>query len=134
MTWVFTLPSQALDNLYILTSPIANLLVLDHVSFRKLELSGCGLGDAGLSKLWTGLAGQAQSLETVDTSDNQGIVKSDILRQTLGRLRAIKRLNISGNTRLDSNRPIFEEATVNRWTLSELDLSGIAVSGPNRLY
>ena len=109
---------------------VANLLVLDHVSFRKLELSGCSLGDAGLSKFWTGLSGQAKSLETIDTSDNQGVVKFDIMRHTLGRLRAIKRLNIAGNTRLDSGRPIFDEATINRWALSELDLSGIAVSDP----
>lgn len=94
-------------------------------------MSGCSLGDAGLTKFWTGVSGQARSLETIDTSDNQGVVKFDILRHNLGRLRAIKKLNISGNTRIDSDSPIFEEVTINKWTLSELDLSGIAVSDPS---
>lgn len=38
---------------------LANLFGLDYVRFKKLHLAKCALGDAGLSKLWMGLAGQA---------------------------------------------------------------------------
>jgi hypothetical protein len=103
-------------------------LVLDHVAFKKLDLSGCSLGDDGLTKLWCGLAGQADSLETLNTSDNQGVVKPDIIRHSLSQLRVLKRLDISGNTRLDPDRPVIDEATISRWSLVELDLSGIALN------
>lgn len=106
----------------------ANILVLDHVYFKELNLANCSLGDAGLSKLWSGLAGQAASLENLDTSDNQGTVGFEVARNTLSQLWAIKRLNMAGNTRLHSDASLFDEAAINTWSLQELDLSGIAVS------
>jgi hypothetical protein len=107
---------------------IANILVLDHVYFRKLELANCGLGDGGLSKLWTAIPGQAKCLEVLDTSNNQGIVKVDIIRHALRDLRAIKSLKIAGNIRNNSSDSIFDDAALHTWGLEELDLSGIAVS------
>jgi Ran GTPase-activating protein (RanGAP) involved in mRNA processing and transport len=103
-------------------------LVLDHVGIKKLELSQCGLGNAGLSKLWTGLGGQASRLEVLDTSNNQGIVQPEIIRHTLGQLRALKVLKIAGNTRAHGDYPLFDQASIYCWNLEELDLSGIAVS------
>ncbi|KAH6998507.1 hypothetical protein BKA56DRAFT_626898 [Ilyonectria sp. MPI-CAGE-AT-0026] len=107
---------------------LANLLVLDHTYLRKLEIASCGLGDAGLSKVWTGISGQAASLEVLDTSDNQGTVKFDVIQHSLSELRAIKKLKIAGNTRLHPEIPLFDEAALNFWTLEELDLSGIALN------
>lgn len=91
-------------------------------------MSNCSLGDTGLSKLWTGLAGQSNSLEYLDTSNNQGTVSFDIARHTLSQLRAMKKLNMAGNTRLDPDISLFDEAAINTWSLEELDLSGIMVS------
>lgn len=107
---------------------MANLLVLDHTYLKKLEIAKCGLGDAGLTKMWTGITGQAASLEAVDTSDNQGTVKFDVMYQSLAELRAIKSLKIAGNTRLPPGVPLFDEAALNFWVLEELDVSNIAVS------
>lgn len=107
---------------------IASIMLLDHAYIRKLEMSDCSLGDAGLTKLWSGLAGQAPYLELIDTSDNQGVVKAEVLRQTLGQLQRITRLNIAGNTRLESDDCLFDEAVMSNWTLKELDLSGIALN------
>lgn len=106
----------------------ANLLVLNNVHLRSLDVANCGLGDIGLSKLWTGLSGQATSLEEVNTSENQGTVKFEVLRHSLSQLRTIRKLNIAGNTRIGSLRPLFDEAAINTWDLEELDVSGIAVS------
>lgn len=97
------------------------------MAFKKLDLSGCSLGDAGLTKLWYGLGGQVDSLETLNTSDNQGVVKPEIIRYSLGQLRALKRLDISGNTRLEPDTPVIDEAAIHQWSLVELDLSSIAV-------
>lgn len=109
-------------------APAANVLVLDHVGIKRLELSQCGLGNAGLSKLWTGLSGQSTRLEVLDTSYNQGIVQPDIIRHTLGELEVLKVLKIAGNTRAHEDSPLFDHAAICRWHLEELDLSGIAVS------
>lgn len=98
------------------------------MGIKKLELSQCGLGNAGLSKLWTGLGGQASRLEVLDTSNNQGIVQPEIIRHTLGQLRALKVLKIAGNTRAHGDYPLFDQASIYCWNLEELDLSGIAVS------
>lgn len=106
----------------------ANLLAYDHVHFKELELAQCNLGDAGLTKLWTGLSGQADCLEVIDTSDNQGTVRFEVIRYTLAQLRALRRLNIAGNTRITSDRSVFEPDAIHSWKLEELDLSGIAVS------
>lgn len=95
--------------------------------FKKLHLSKCALGDAGLSKLWLGLAGQAHSLECLNTSDNQGTVRCDLVRNTLKRLRRITQLNIAGNTRITSDESLFDEAVMGGWALRDVDLSGIAV-------
>lgn len=108
----------------------ANILVLDEVYIRKLELSNCGLGDDGLSKLWTGLSGQGVSLQVIDTSENQGTVKFEIIHYTLGQLNAIRKLNIAGNTRIPLDVPLFDGEVLHSWALEELDLSGIAVSTP----
>jgi Ran GTPase-activating protein (RanGAP) involved in mRNA processing and transport len=109
---------------------LANLLVLDHVHFRKLELAGCSLGDAGLSKLAAALPGQMNSLQVLDISDNHGAVKSDILRHSLNQLRELRKLNLASSTRLDSRYPIFDEAAIHNWSLTELDLSCIVVGLP----
>ncbi len=95
---------------------------------KELGLSQCHLGDAGLTKFWTCLSGQSESLEVIETSDNQGIVRFEVVRYTLSQLRALRILNIAGNTRLTTDESIFEPATINHWQLEELDLSGIAVS------
>lgn len=97
------------------------------MSFKRLEFAGCGLGDAGLTKLWAGLSGQARCLQTIDTSDNQGVARFDIMRHSLNQLQAVRKLVIAGNTRLDRDVPLFDEAAICNWALSELDLSGIAV-------
>lgn len=102
--------------------------MLDHVYFRVLELSQCSLGDAGLTKLWTGLSGQAESLEVIDTSDNQGTVRSETIRYTLAQLQSVRKLSIAGNTRLTTGDSLFDEAAIHGWKLEDLDLSGIAVS------
>ena len=108
--------------------------MLDHVSLKKLDVASCGLGDTGLSKLWAGICGQAHTLESLDTSDNQGTAKFETIRNTLSQLRAIKKLNMAGNTRLDTDAPLLDEAAINQWSLQELDLSGISVShSPARL-
>lgn len=98
--------------------------------FKDLKLDNCSLGDAGLTKLWSGLAGQGVTLETLDTSDNHGTVSSEIIRDTLSRFQALKRLNIAGNTRLGADFSLFDEKAINTWPLHELDVSGIVVSGP----
>ncbi|KAK7425383.1 hypothetical protein QQZ08_008169 [Neonectria magnoliae] len=107
---------------------LSNLLVLDQTYLKKLEIANCGLGDAGLAKVWTTISGQAASLEALDTSNNQGTVKFDIIHRSLNDLRVIKKLNIAGNTRLPSEVALFNEAVLNSWALEELDLSGIALN------
>ncbi|KAM5351530.1 hypothetical protein ACJ41O_004253 [Fusarium nematophilum] len=109
---------------------LANLLVLEEVYMRKLDLSNCGLGDEGLTTLWTGISGQGSSLQHVDTSENQGTVKFEAIHYSLSQLQAIRKLNIAGNTRIPLDTPLFEEAVLNSWALEELDLSGIALNGP----
>lgn len=105
----------------------ANALVLDHVAIRRLEVSRCGLGTAGLSKLWSGLAGQATRLEYLDTSDNQGKVHPDIICLTLSKLRALKTLKLAGNTSAHLDKPLLDQAAICRWKLEDLDLSNIDV-------
>ncbi|KAM0204621.1 hypothetical protein ACHAPI_000388 [Fusarium lateritium] len=109
---------------------LANLLVLDEVYMKKLDLSNCGLGDEGLSTLWTGIPGQGANLQHIDTSENQGTVKFEIIRDSLSQLQAIRKLNIAGNTRIPYDVPLFEDYILNSWCLEELDLSGIALNGP----
>lgn len=106
---------------------VANALVLDHVSFRSIKFARCKLGDEGLAALWTGLSGQGDSLDTIDTSDNQGTVKFELFRYCLRQLQTIRRLNVSGNTRLHVAESLFEEPILNQWELEELDLSKITV-------
>jgi hypothetical protein len=107
---------------------LANLLVLDEVYMKKLDLSNCGLGDEGLTTLWAGIPGQGANLQHIDTSENQGTVKFETIRDSLSQLRAIRKLNIAGNTRLPFDVPLFEDHVLSSWSLEELDLSGIAVS------
>lgn len=95
--------------------------------FRKLHLAQCALGDSSLSRLWTGLAGQAHSLESLDTSDNQGTVKFELMQGTLLRLQRITELRMAGNTRIPPEESLFHEAAIGSWRLRDLDLSGIAV-------
>ena len=105
----------------------ANVLGLDDVHMKKIELSNCALGDGDLTQLWSGLAGQAETIEWIDTSNNNGTVGFETITYTLRQLRNIKKLNISGNTRLISEEPLFAEGALNSWALQELDLSGIVV-------
>ncbi|KAK5990243.1 hypothetical protein PT974_08509 [Cladobotryum mycophilum] len=107
---------------------LANLLVLDETYIKKLELSNCGFADAGLTKLWTALVGQAETLEWLDTSDNQGTVRFEIIRDSLAQFRHIKKLIISGNTRLESEESLFVQSAINSWPLQELNLSGIVLN------
>lgn len=107
---------------------LANILVLEDVYMRKLDLANCGLGDEGLTALWNGIAGQGTSLHHIDTSENQGTVKFEIIHDSLSQLQVIKKLNIAGNTRIPLDVPLFEESALYTWSLEELDLSGIAVS------
>jgi len=85
------------------------------------------LGDAGLSKLWTSLAGQANSLEWIDTSNNHGVVRFETIRNTLCRMRRLSKLKIAGNSRMLSDESLFNEMTIYDWELQELDLSGMMV-------
>ncbi|KAG6040421.1 hypothetical protein E4U41_000621 [Claviceps citrina] len=107
---------------------LANLLALNQVHLRRLDLSQCVLGDAGLSRLWTSLAGQANSLESIDTSNNRGVVRFDTIQSTLSRMRRLSTLKIAGNTRILSEASLFDEMTVYDWELQELDLSGIILN------
>ncbi|KAF4335127.1 NLRC3, partial [Fusarium beomiforme] len=109
---------------------LANLLVLDEVYMRKLDLSNCGLGDEGLTTLWTGIPGQGTNLQHIDTSENQGTVKFETMRDSLSQLRAIRKLNIAGNTRIPFDVPLFEDNVLSSWSLEELDLSGIVLNNP----
>lgn len=102
-------------------------MALGQVHLRRLNLSQCSLGDTGLSKLWVSLAGQANSLEMVDTSSNHGVVRFETIQTTLSRMRRLTKLNIAGNTRILSEESLFDEMTMHEWELQELDLSGIMV-------
>jgi hypothetical protein len=106
---------------------LANTLLLEGVCIRRLDLANCGLGESGLSKLWTGLSGQAATLEVLDTSNNQGTVKFEVIRSTLSQLRAIRKLHIAGNTRVDSDASLLSASAMSSWSLQELDMSGIMV-------
>ncbi|OAA43103.1 leucine rich repeat protein [Metarhizium rileyi] len=107
---------------------LAELLTLDQVHLRKLDLSKCSLGDAGLSRLWVSLAGQANSLEWVDTSNNHGVVRFEIIQSTLSGLKRLSKLKIAGNTRMSSEESLFDEVTMQGWQLQELDLSGMMLN------
>ncbi|KYK57827.1 leucine rich repeat protein [Drechmeria coniospora] len=107
---------------------LANLLTVDHVHLKKLHLAKCALGDASLSKLWTGLAGQGRSLESLDTSDNQGIVRFDIMQGTLKKLARLTSLNVAGNTRITTDESLLDRKTLEGWHLRDLDLSGITLN------
>ncbi|KAK2592971.1 hypothetical protein QQS21_009338 [Conoideocrella luteorostrata] len=107
---------------------LANLLVLDQVHLRRLDLSKCSLGDGGLSKLWVSVAGQANSLEWIDTSNNQGVVRFETIQTTLSGMRRLCKLKIAGNTRILSEESLFDEITMHDWELQELDLSGIMLN------
>ncbi|QYT01164.1 PH domain-containing protein [Trichoderma simmonsii] len=107
---------------------LANVFALDDVHMKKIELSNCGLGDVDLTKLWSGLAGQAETVECIDTSNNSGTVGFETITYTLHQLRNIKKLNISGNTRLVSDEPLLTARALNSWALQELDLSGIILN------
>ncbi|CAM1505561.1 Fc.00g111980.m01.CDS01 [Cosmosporella sp. VM-42] len=107
---------------------LANLLLLDRVCFKKLELANCHLGDAAISELWLNMAGQAGSLQTLDTSGNHGIVKFELIQHSLSQLRAITKLNIAGNTRIDSDMSLFDEDAIHSWALEDLDISGIGLN------
>jgi hypothetical protein len=111
----------------LLTITTASLL-LDGVCVRRLDLANCGLGDAGLTKLWAGLSGQHATLEVLDTSNNQGTVKFEVIRNTLSHLRAVRKLHIVGNTRIDSDMSLLSQSAMSSWTLHEIDMSGIIVS------
>lgn len=116
---------------FILTFCLATLLGLDYASFKKLDLSKCSLGDVGLSNLWEALPAQAETLEYLDTSNNQGTVKASTISNTLDQLKAVKQLRIAGNTRIYPDDCLFEAATLDRWALEELDLSNMAVGFTN---
>lgn len=79
------------------------------------------------------MAGQAASLQVLNTSENHGIARFDTVQHSLGQLRALRRLNIAGNTRLDPEMSLFDEEALNSWVLEELDISGIAVRISSKL-
>lgn len=103
-------------------------MVFGNVFFKTLELANCGLGDTALSKLWMGIAGQGASLQVLNTSGNHGTVRFDVIQHSLAQLRAMTKLTITGNTRLDPGISLFDDDAMNSWLLEELDVSGIAVS------
>ncbi|PHH76024.1 hypothetical protein CDD82_4165 [Ophiocordyceps australis] len=107
---------------------LATLLMHGTVHARKIHLARCALGDAELSTLWKSFAGQAQSLENIDTSENHGSVKFSAIKETLGRLKRVARLNIAGNTRITCDESLFEGAALNHWALQELDVSGVKLN------
>ncbi|KAJ6446376.1 leucine rich repeat protein [Purpureocillium lavendulum] len=107
---------------------LANLLALDYVHIKKLHLAKCALGDAGLSQLWGALGSQGFSLECLDTSDNQGIVRFDAIQRTLKKLQRLTSLNIAGNTRIMSEASLFDSETIMKWALQDLNLSGIMLN------
>ncbi|KAG6259721.1 hypothetical protein E4U24_000036 [Claviceps purpurea] len=107
---------------------LANLLALNQVHLRRLDLSRCSLGDTGLSKLWMSLAGQANSLESIDTSNNHGVVRFETIQSSLSGMKRLSKLNIAGNTRFLSEESLFNEATMHDWELQELDLSGMMLN------
>lgn len=107
---------------------LAVTLVLDHVRLRRLDLSNCDLGDAGLAKIWTALAAQGPSLEAIDTSSNWGFVKEDVMRNTLSQFRHLTTLRIAKNTRLESDVSLFDIKAMSLWRLEVLDLSGIVLN------
>lgn len=106
----------------------AHILMLSHVHIRRLELSDCGLGDAGLSMLWKGLACQGEFLEVLDTSNNYGTVKFDIVCNALSRFKSLTKLYMSRNTRITSDLSLFDDDALSSWPLQELDLSGITLN------
>ena len=102
--------------------------MLDHVHLRKLDVSKCALSDSALSKLWIGLAGQGLSLQHLDLSKNQGVVRFDIVQDTLRRMRRLTSLNIAGNTRIVNDESLLDPYVMEHWMLQDIDLSGIMVS------
>ena len=109
---------------------LTNILMLEHTSVKKLDLSNCSLGEFGLSKIWSVLPVQANCLESLDLSDNAGTINYDYMLDSLNGLRAIKQLKLRGNTRLPHDIALFEEASISNWVLEELDLSGIVLNDP----
>lgn len=101
---------------------------LDSVHLRLVEVAGCGLGEYGLSKLWTALAGQTSSLRALDTSNNHGTAKFETVQSVLSQLHEVTKLNIANNTRLNSAESLFDETALSSWALEELDLSGIMLN------
>lgn len=73
------------------------------------------------------LAGQANSLESIDTSNNHGVVRFETIQSSLSGMKRLSKLNIAGNTRFLSEESLFNEATMHDWELQELDLSGMMV-------
>lgn len=81
-----------------------------------------------------GIAGQGTSLQVLNTSENHGTVRFDIIQHSLSRLGAMTKLNITGNTRLDPGFSLFDDEATSTWALEELDVSGIAVSSEARCF
>ncbi|OAA74630.1 leucine rich repeat protein [Akanthomyces lecanii RCEF 1005] len=98
------------------------------VRLRRLELANCGLVDFGLSDIWTALDYQADSLEIIDLSNNQGNVKFEIVCNALSHLRRATKLCIARNVRLATGLSLFDDDTLATWQLQELDLSGIILN------
>lgn len=99
-----------------------------HVRLRRLELAHCGLVDFGLSDIWTALDHQADSLEKIDLSDNQGTVRFEIVCNALSRFRGVTKLCIGRNVRLATGLSLFDDDALATWQLQELDLSGIVLN------
>ncbi|KAK3187246.1 hypothetical protein K4F52_003877 [Lecanicillium sp. MT-2017a] len=104
------------------------IIMQTHVHLRRLEIADCGLGDSSLSMLWKGLACQGGFLEVLDTSNNYGTVKFDIVCNALSQFKSLTKLCMARNTRLTSELSLFDDDALSSWPLQELDLSGITLN------
>ncbi|KAJ3481675.1 hypothetical protein NLG97_g7762 [Lecanicillium saksenae] len=107
---------------------LRDTLSLHHVRLRRLELADCGLADFGLSDIWTALDHQADSLEIIDLSNNQGTVRFEIICNALSHLSGVTKLCIARNVRLATELSLFDDDALATWQLQDLDLSGIVLN------
>lgn len=107
---------------------LRDVLSLPNLRLRRLELADCGLADFGLSDVWTALDNQAETLEIVDLSNNQGTVRFEIICNALSHMSGVTKLSIARNVRLATELSLFDDEALLTWRLQELDLSGIVLN------
>ncbi|OAA74124.1 leucine rich repeat protein [Cordyceps fumosorosea ARSEF 2679] len=107
---------------------LRDILTLPHVRLRRLELAQCGLGEFGLSDIWSTLDQQTDSLEILDLSNNPGIVQLEVVCNTLRHLSSVTKLCIARTVRLATGVSLFDDDALVTWQLQELDLSGMMIN------